>query len=98
MEIQYMATLDGTKRDERLQELRSSGIRKKANKLVALLNSAPVFAAVEKLVQRGAHFLEMPELNVSWLHQKLCGTQGGVSLVLASDTPTDPNIAFVCRN
>ncbi|KAI6025512.1 hypothetical protein EDC04DRAFT_237837 [Pisolithus marmoratus] len=79
MEIQYMATLDQEKRAARLVELRSStGIRKKANKLVAILNSNTAFHAIEQLVQRGAHFMEMPEMNMHWLHAHLCGTYGGL--------------------
>ncbi|KAI6102269.1 hypothetical protein F5141DRAFT_1217879 [Pisolithus sp. B1] len=79
MEIQYMATLDLQKRAARLVELRSStGIRKKANKLVALLNSNPAFHAVEQLVQHGGHFMEMPEMNIRWLHGHLCGPYGGL--------------------
>ncbi|KAI5999911.1 hypothetical protein EDD15DRAFT_2362418 [Pisolithus albus] len=79
MEIQYMATLNLQKRAARLVELRSStGIRKKANKLVAILNSNPAFHAVEQLVQHGGHFMEMPEMNVRWLHGHLCGPYGGL--------------------
>ncbi|KAI6035898.1 hypothetical protein PISMIDRAFT_15689 [Pisolithus microcarpus 441] len=79
MEIQYMATLNLQKRAARLVELRSStGIRKKANKLVAILNSNPAFHAVEQLVQHGGHFMEMPEMNVRWLHSHLCGPYGGL--------------------
>jgi len=80
MEIQYMSTLDEKKRSARLTELRTTtGIRKKANKFVAILNSNPAFQAVELLVQHGGHFMEMPEMNVRWLHGQLCGTYGGVS-------------------
>ncbi|KIK81652.1 hypothetical protein PAXRUDRAFT_807283 [Paxillus rubicundulus Ve08.2h10] len=68
MVIQYIAMLDLKSCNTRLQELLASGIRKKANKLVALLNSSPVFDTVEQLVQHSAHFMEMPEMNMPWLH------------------------------
>jgi len=80
MEIQYMVTLDNQKRTARLTELRSAaGVRKKADKLVAIFNSNSAFHAVEQLVQYGGHFMEMPEMNVRWLQGHLCGPYGGVS-------------------
>ena len=83
MEIQYIATLNPTKRKERMQELRTdNATRKKANKLVAILKSNPVFLSVEQLVQHGPHFMEMPDMNVKWLHNHLCGIHGGVSTFL----------------
>lgn len=79
MEIQYLATLDDQKRTAKMAELRSAAsVRKKANKLLAILNSDPAFHAVEQLVHRGGHFMEMPEMNVRWLQGHLCGPHGGV--------------------
>lgn len=79
MEIQLLATLPEEKREQRLKELRSRGASKKANPLVTIVNSDSAFKATELLVNHSSYFLDMPEMNVKWLHSQLCGIHGGVS-------------------
>lgn len=78
MEIQLLATLPSTKREERLKQLRSSNSSKKAIPLVGVVNSEAAFKSTEILVNCSSHFLDMPELNIKWLHRELCGLHGGV--------------------
>lgn len=80
MEIQFLATLPDEKRGQRLKDLRSrNASAKRVNPLVTVVNSESAFKATEILVNRSSHFLDMPEMNVRWLHDQLCGIRGGVS-------------------
>ncbi|KAG9309132.1 hypothetical protein JVU11DRAFT_10839 [Chiua virens] len=79
MEMQYIATLSPAKREERIRALRiDTTARKKASKLVTILNSNPAFLAIEQLIEHGPHFMEMPDMNVRWLYKHLCGVHGGL--------------------
>jgi hypothetical protein len=80
MEIQLLATLPDEKRAQRLKELRTLNTStKKANPLVAVVNVESAFKATELLVNHSSYFLDMPEMNVKWLYNELCGVHGGVS-------------------
>lgn len=79
MEIQYLSTLSESKREERVKELRTSNSSKKASPLIGVINSDAAFKCTDLLVNHGSsHFMEMPEMNVKWLHRELCGVHGGV--------------------
>lgn len=79
MEIQYLRTLPEEKRAERLKELRSCNVSaKRASPLVTVVNSKSAFKATEVLVNCSSHFLDMPEMNIKWLHAQLCSIHGGV--------------------
>lgn len=79
MEIQLLATLTVSKREERLKELRSGNMTKKANPLVTVVNSEAAFKSAETLINCCSHFLDMAEMSVKWLYRELCGLHGGVS-------------------
>ena len=87
MEIQLLATLPEEKRAQRLKELRNLNTAKKANPLVTVVNVESAFKATELLVNHSSYFLDMPEMNVKWLYNELCGTHGGVSKFRNSCSP-----------